>query len=299
MKVGVYLIEAPREAEARTAPIASPDFLRGFARTAEEVGFESIWFPDHVVMPVGYGSRYPYQDYEGEQFERYPYDTTAFPEPFTALAYVAGATDRIKLRTGVLILPERNPVLFDKQLATLDALSGGRVELGIGIGWLREEFEALGIPWRGRGRRTDECIEAMRALWTQDVASYQGETVRFEGIRCDPKPARPGGIPLIVGGHTEAAARRAGRLGDGFVPSRFEGPERADELVAVMREAARAAGRDPDALEICAGASADLEAIEAMADRGVQHVYIVVGEATLEAAQARLHDIAERVLARI
>ena len=299
MKVGAYLIEAPREAETGAATIASPGFLREFARTAEAAGFASIWFPDHVVMPASYESRYPYQAYEGDEFKRYPYDTTAFPEPFTALAYVAGATERILLRTGVLILPERNPVLFAKQLATLDALSGGRVELGIGIGWLREEFEALGVPWRNRGRRTDECMEAMRALWTEDVASYHGETVSFDRIRCVPKPVRPGGIPLIVGGHTEAAARRAGRLGDGFIPSGFSGDERADELIGIMREAAREAGRDPDALELCAGAPADLDAIQGMAARGVDHVYIVVAEPTLEAAQAKLRDIGEQVIARL
>ena len=299
MKVGAYLIEAPREADGATAPIASPSFLREFARTAEATGFDSIWFPDHVVMPVSYESRYPYQPYEGDEFKRYPYDTTAFPEPFTALAFVAGATERILLRTGVLILPERNPVLFAKQLATLDALSGGRLELGIGIGWLREEFEALGVPWRNRGRRTDEYIEAMRALWTQEVASYHGETVSFEGIRCSPKPTRPGGVPLIVGGHTEAAARRAGRLGDGFIPSRFSGDEQAERLVELMREAAREAGRDPEALEVCSGVAADLEAIQAMAERGVDHVYIVVGEPSLEAAQARLHEISEQVIAHL
>ena len=299
MKLGIYLIEGPREQDVASASIASVEFLRPVARLAEELGFDSIWFPDHVVMPAEYESRYPYQPYEGESFKRYPWDMTAFPEPFTSMAYVAGATERLLLRTGVLILPERNPVLFAKQLATLDALSGGRVELGIGIGWLREEFEALGIPWRNRGRRMDECIEAMRALWTQEEASYHGEMVSFDRIRCTPRPSRPGGIPLIMGGHSEAAARRAGRLCDGFIPIGFEQQSNGFELIEVMRDAALEAGRDPDSLELCAGAPADIEVIKELEARGIDHVYMQVVQPTLEGTLARVREIGEQVVARV
>ena len=309
MQFGAYLIEPPTHSylapntqtfEAGSGqPIASPSYLREFARHAEQLGFDAIWFPDHVVMPAEYGSRYPYQGYEGGGFRRYPFDETAFPEPLTALAYVAGATDRIRLRTGVMILPERNPVLLAKQLATLDALSGGRVGLGIGIGWLREEFEALGVPWANRGRRCDEYIEAMRALWTQEVASYRGETVAFDRIRCEPKPAQPGGIPLIMGGHSEAAARRAGRLCQGYAPLGFHGATDGWEHVGAMRRAAEEAGRDPDAIELAAGgAGADVDYTEQLAERGVDHVFIPSYRPDLGEAKRGLEEIAETLFPR-
>ena len=222
MKFGAYLINPPNlpyaaggrsteEIGGEAASVTTPGYLRDCARYAEDLGFDSIWFPDHVVIPTAYSSRYPYQEYEGGEYRRYPFDETAFPEPMTALAYVAGATDRIKLRTGVLILPERNPVLFAKELGTLDALSGGRLELGIGIGWLREEFEALGISWPNRGRRCDEYIEAMREIWNNEVASYDGEFVSFSG-----DPLRP---------QARAARRRAA---DRRRPHGGGGPTRRD-----------------------------------------------------------------------
>ena len=233
MRFGLFLIESPhrahvgpsgREAEAdSSASLTSPRYLGGVARAAEEIGFDLLTFPEHVVLPTQYQSRYPYQQYQGDDFKRYPYDETSFPEPITALTFVAAVTERIRLGTSVLILPQRNPVVLAKQLATLDALSEGRLAVTVGIGWFREEFEAIGAPWPARGRRADEYIEAMRALWRDEVASYEGETVRFDRIRCLPKPWRPEGPEIYVGGHSEAAARRAGRLGDGFMPLGFGG----------------------------------------------------------------------------
>ena len=141
------------------------------------------------------------------------------PDPLIWLAYVAAVTSQIRLATGILILPQRNPVVLAKELATLDHLSGGRVELGIGVGWLEEEFDALGVPFAGRGRRTDEYVGALRALWSQDRASFGGEFTRFDECIVRPQPAN-GAIPIHVGGDSPAAARRAGRLGDGFLPAR-------------------------------------------------------------------------------
>ena len=307
MKFGAYLINPPNlpyaaggrsteEVGGEAASVTSPGYLRDCARYVEELGFDSIWFPDHVVIPASYSSRYPYQEYEGGEYRRYPFDETAFPEPMTALAYVAGATDRIKLRTGVLILPERNPVLLAKELGTLDALSGGRLELGIGIGWLREEFEALGISWPNRGRRCDEYIEAMREIWNNDVASYDGEFVSFSEIRCDPKPVQPGGVPLIVGGHTEAAARRAGRYGDGYLPLGYHSASDGFEFMDAMREAAEQAGRDPDAIELSAGGAADPDYLEQLAEAGIDHVFIQAYQPTIEAVKDGLQQIAEDII---
>ena len=310
MKFGAYLIEPPTqsylapntqtfEAAQGGTPVASPGYLRDFAQYAEQLGFDSIWFPDHVILPASYESRYPYQHYEGGQFERYPFDETPFPEPLTALSYIAGATDQIKLRTGMMILPERNPVLLAKQLGTLDALSGGRVELGIGLGWLREEYEALGVPWERRGKRCDEYIEAMRVLWRDEVASYHGETVSFENIRCAPKPLQPNGIPITVGGHSAAAARRAGRLGDGYAPLGYHSETDGWEFVEVMREAAEQAGRDPDAIEIVAGgAGPDVEYTEQLAEHGVDHVFIPCYQPNLDEAKSGLEEIASTLFSR-
>jgi probable F420-dependent oxidoreductase len=213
----------------------------------------------------------------------------------TTLAYIAGATTRLRLVTGVLILPERNPVLFAKQAATLDALSGGRLQLGVGLGWLREEYEALGLPWERRGQRMDETIEAMRVLWSEEVASFAGELVSFQGVRCDPKPVQPGGVPLLVGGHSPSAARRAGRLGDGFVPTGSGGAD-FDALVGEMRQAASQAGRDPDNIGVYAGCDGTPAALEALAARGVAGVFIASSPTDIDAARAWLDQLASSAL---
>jgi probable F420-dependent oxidoreductase len=229
---------------ANIGPFIGPEAACGLATAAERTGFESIWTVDHVVVPAGYRSTYPY-DPSG----RLPSGEDApFPDPLIWLAYVARATTTIRLATGILILPERNPVVLAKELATLDLLSGGRVTLGVGLGWMKEEFEALGIPFERRGTRTEEAIEAMRALWTQERASYRGTTTGFHDVYLRPQPAA-GSIPIHVGGHSEIAARRAGRIGDGFFPFGVGHPELA-VLVGQMRQAAEDAGRDPATLEV-------------------------------------------------
>ena len=181
------------------------------AQAAEKAGFESLWTVEHVVYPDDYASTYPYS--ADGRMPALP--STPIPDPLIWLAYVASVTTTLRLATGILILPERNPVVLAKELATLDHLSGGRVELGIGVGWLKEEFDALGVPWERRGARTDEYVAAMRALWATDGATFDGEFASFTRVSSNPKP--PGGaVPIVVGGHSRAAAERAGRLGDGL-----------------------------------------------------------------------------------
>ncbi len=229
---------------ANIGPFVDPNHAIRLARAAEAAGFESIWTVDHVVVPAGYQSKYPY-DPSG----RLPSgEATAFPDPLIWLAYVAAVTSTLRLATGILIVPQRNPLVLAKELATLDQLSGGRMILGAGIGWLQEEFDALGIPFAGRGRRTEEAIGAMRALWSQDQASFEGSTANFSDCFLRPQP--PGGtIPVHVGGHSEAAARRAGRIGDGFFPFGVN-PDELPRLIAIARQSAEEAGRDPMALEV-------------------------------------------------
>jgi len=236
-------------------------------QAAEQAGFESIWTVEHVVVPDTYQSVYPYAA-SGKMTAD---NAMPIPDPLVWLTYVAAATTTINLATGVLILPQRNPVVLAKILATIDHLSGGRMLLGIGVGWLEEEFNALGVPFAERGARADDYVAAMRALWTAEgPATHHGPFVDFENIWCRPRPAAP--IPIIVGGQTKPAARRAGRLGDGYFPARAQPWDLIDE----MRRAAEAAGRDPDAIEITVSAPDDPREIAELERRGVHRVLVPI-----------------------
>ncbi len=229
----------------RTGVTADPAWMVDFARHAEAVGFESIYVAEHVVVPAGYESRYPYSP-KG----RMPLpEDCQIPDPLELLTFLAAVTERIVLATGVLVLPEHNPVLLAKRVATLDVLSGGRARLGIGLGWMREEVEAAGVDFDTRGARADEMIDAMRVLWTDDEPTHDGEFFSFERAISRPQPLRDGGVPIHIGGHSGAAARRAGRMADGFQPLGLEGDALAVK-VEVMNVAARDVGRDPDTIEL-------------------------------------------------
>lgn len=234
----------------------------------EEAGFESAWTVEHTVVPAGYESSYPYSS-DGRMAGG-KYDIP-LPDPLIWMAYAAAVTKRMKLATGILILPQHSPVVAAKQIATLDYMSGGRVLLGIGVGWLREEFDAIGVPFDDRGRRTDEYVAAMRELWSADSPTFKGEFVNFEGAYCRPQPTN-GAVPIIVGGHSKAAARRAGRLGDGFFPARGA----SKELIDLVRRTAEEHGRDPDAVEITTSLPDDLESIPELAAAGVDRLLVPV-----------------------
>jgi probable F420-dependent oxidoreductase len=266
--------------------------LSTLARSAEAAGFESLWTVEHVIYPDGYESAYPY-DQSGKMMMT---PDTPLPDPLIWLAFVGAATERIRLATGILILPQRNPLVLAKEVATLDRITGGRVELGIGVGWLREEFDALGVPFERRGARTDEYIAAMRALWDGDNAEHHGEFVDFERASVNPKPVH-GRVPITVGGHSRAAAERAGRLGDGFFPGKGD----IAELVDVVRQTAADAGRDPEAIEITFGDEAVLGddpvgAVERLAAAGVDRV-IVPSFLFLADPESALAEFGERVIA--
>jgi probable F420-dependent oxidoreductase len=252
-------------------PYAEPAAAVTLARAAEDAGFESLWTVEHTVVPAGYESEYPY-----DRSGRMPGpEQSPIPDPLVWLAYVAGATTTIKLGTGILIVPQRHPVLLAKETGTLASLSGDRLLLGVGVGWLAEEFQAVGVPFGERGRRLDDHIGALRALWGGSPAHYEGEFTSFGDVYCEPRPPN-GSIPVIVGGHSPAAARRAGRLGDGFFPVRG-GLAQARELFGVARQAARDAGRDPEALELTTAAersffSDPLTAVKAYEEAGVSRL---------------------------
>jgi probable F420-dependent oxidoreductase len=221
------------------------------------------------------------------------------PDPLDWLAFVAGATDRLILGTAILILPEHQPVILAKRLATIDALSRGRLRAGVGVGWLREEAEAVGVPFDERGPRTDEYIRAMRALWSEEVASFEGRFVAFRGVKSRPRPTRPGGVPIVVGGHSRPAARRAGRLGDGFYPLGVD-PDDLAGLLELMRKEAAASGRDADSVEVMTHGPADVDQARRLVDLGVGRFLISARpDDGVEGVRRLIGRYQERVLAQL
>ena len=256
---------------ANIGPLSHREPAIELARHAESAGFESLWSIEHVVIPAGYTSAYPYSD-DG----RFGWpENLDYPDPLPWLATIAGATERINLGTAIVILPQRNPVVLAKELATIDVMSGGRLLFGVGVGWLAEEFAAVGVPFAERAPRTDEAIEVLRTLWAEDEASFDGRFTTLDRALMFPKPIqRVGGrpaIPVLIGGHSAAAARRAGRLGDGFFPARAT-PDDLGPLLEVVRSAAVEAGRDPADIEITAGNVFDLDQARRFAELGADRL---------------------------
>jgi probable F420-dependent oxidoreductase len=271
--------------------LSDPDFLFQLGGIVEHLGFDSLWMADHVVIPTNYDSVYPYN-------ESGKVTTVPFPEPLVSLGFLAAATRNVELGTAVLVLPQRNPVLLAKQAATLDRLAHGRLRLGVGVGWLREEFAALDTPFDDRGARTDEYIDVMRCLWTQAAPSFDGRYTSLDGcFELRPKPAQAGGIPIIVGGHTNAAAKRAGRRGDGFFPFLTD-PAKLKTLFDLTRATAIDAGRAADDIELIAASTPAPDCLSVLGDLGVDHI-IMSGAAfssDLEGLKGKLGRFSERMI---
>ncbi len=286
MKLGLMFINS--------GPLSSPDLLAHLAVTAERCGFESIWSVEHVVIPANYQSPYPYS-----KTGKIPGgEDVPISDPLLPLSYAAAVTKTLRLGTGVIILPQRHPLYLAKEMATLDVLSKGRAILGIGSGWLKEEFDALGLDFQSRGARTDESIAAIRALWREASASFHGRHFDFTAVKSFPKPVRKDGVPIIVGGHSTAAARRAGRLGDGFFPALGD-PEKLKELFALMRSEAEKAGRDPERIELSCMGRANLDSLRSLEDVGVSRVVIPPPGYDAGAITRGLEKIADDVIAKL
>lgn len=232
-----------------TGQITSGDFLREWVAVVEECEVESVWGIEHVVLADEYDPKYPYSE-----SGRIPGGSGAavgarpMPDPLDTLAFVAAVSKTVKLGTSVVIAPLHSPAVLAKRVSTIDNLSGGRMVLGLGIGWQREEYEAVGVPFRQRGARLEECIGAMRALWTESPATFRGEHVAFDRVYSSPQPAR-GTVPIVLGGNSAPAVERAGRIGDGWYPYTI-GPDEFETSIERLRDVAAAAGREPDAVEV-------------------------------------------------
>jgi len=266
-------------------PAATREALTLFARRAEALGYDSLWVSDHVVIPHTIRSRYPYN--ASGDFPLAP--DTDFLEPMVVMALVAGVTNKICLGTSVLVLPHRHPVLTAKMLATVDHLAPGRVILGAGVGWMKEEIELFGVKHERRGAWSDEAIRVMRACWKDSRVSFKGDFFTLEDLGVRPRPAS-GSIPIWIGGHTERALRRVTTLGDGWHAA-FPTPDKMREGIAELKKACAREGRDPATLTISARvglparktADESLAELRALRDMGVNHVIL----------ESRMRDIPE------
>ena len=235
MKVGIYLPQA--------GPGATAEQIARVAQSVEGNGYDSLWVYDHVVLRPDQGSDYPYTE-DGRFL--IPSDV-AFLEPLTLLTYAAAVTERVELGTAVLVAPMRAPVLHAKIMATLDHLAGGRLVLGAGVGWWKEEFEALSMPFDRRGARMDEYLQVLRDLWENEIGTFEGEFYNTAGWYCRPQPPRR--VPILMGGNNKRGLRRAGRFADGYLanPAMLD---TLDEDWAAVKTEAEANGRDPSQLTL-------------------------------------------------
>lgn len=280
MRLGVFGINA--------GTTYQPAATLRLARLAEELGFDSIWAGEHVVVP---SPRVPPSPME---------PTDPILDPLVHLAYLAAATERVLLATGIVILPQRNPLVLAKQVASLDVLCGGRLMLGIGVGYIEPEMTAIGVPMSGRGARTDDYLAAMRALWIQPgPVRHDGQFVSFAGVDAHPRPQQEGGPRIVVGGHTAAAFRRAIALGHGWYGFALT-PETAAQCIAGLRRAAAEVERPAELgdLEISVTPARRLDAatVDGFGEAGVHRlVPNLIGTPSPEAATDRLRAAAELV----
>jgi probable F420-dependent oxidoreductase len=274
----------------------APSSISSIAHKAEELGFESLWIPEHIILPVKYKSPYPYS-----ASGRMPAPPESpLHDPMLALAFVAGITTKIKLATGIYVLPIRNPFTTAKAVASLDVLSGGRFIFGVGIGWLEEEFDAVGMSFKDRALHTREYIALMKELWTKDDPVYEGKTVRIEGFKFMPKPTQKPHPPIVFGGHTEPALKRTARLGDGWYGI-GENIDDVKRTLTRLREHERAFNRTAP-LEVTIaprlGRPIDIDVVKQFAEMGVDRIIFTAGPATKDQI-AGMERFASEVMAKV
>jgi probable F420-dependent oxidoreductase len=270
---------------ANMGPCATAESAVRISMLAEELGYDSLWMGEHLVAPSPRRSPSPIEP-------DYP-----ILDPIVTLAMVAAKTERIRLGTGIIILPQRNPVVLAKELATLDVLSGGRLIFGIGVGYLEPEMTAVGVPMAGRGRRADEYLAAIRSLWHDEEPSFDGSHANFSGVDAHPRPIqRP--VPVVVGGESSAAFRRAVRHADGWYGFSLDRTQTAD-CVEALRAEAEAAGRDFGELEISVSPTErlDPDVVRDYAELGVNRLVVVPRGEYWHTGDMPLADVEEIVRA--
>ena len=293
MEIGLHL--------PHIGPLANREAITTFAKLAEDHGFDSLWVSDHVVVPRGLDSRYPYR--RDGAFPVQP--EVPMLEPIATLLFAAAVTERVKLGTTVLVIPMRNPIVTAKQLASLDVLSNGRLILGVGAGWMEEEFEMLGTPFKQRGARLDEYIQLFKVLWTEENPSFHGKFWQIEEVGFAPKPIQRPHPPIWVGGHSAPALRRAGRMADGWHAVGIE-PDTLREQFQEVQRHAQEAGRDPASVSLSVRTRVSLndppqaiEQLQRYREVGVTHVVLEIFTAELERARSLMEVLAREVRPKV
>jgi probable F420-dependent oxidoreductase len=289
--------------------LASPSFVPAFCRRAEEAGFDGLWAVEHLAVPQQMASAYTLGKRPvAVESEAVRATMGMNLEMATTLAVAASVTSRVRLGTGVAVLPLRNPILNARQIATVDLYSGGRVVYGIGVGWLKEEAEAMGMAWDRRGARSDEHIAILRAIWGAegDNISFDGEFSSFPAIDPNPRPGRT--IPVLIGGHSNVAIERAARLGDGWIGA-FLTPDRLGPVLETLRTACKRHGRDAaDLWLVCStavrmdlegGAAAIADELRRYEELGIHHVQVGVGGSSEQSVLDALTRWGDEVLPRV
>jgi probable F420-dependent oxidoreductase len=290
MEIGIHL--------PQIGPLANREGITAFAQLAEELGFDSLWVSDHVIVPRSLDSKYPYS--RDGSFPVPP--DFPFLEPLAVLLFAAGVTTKAKLGTTILVIPMRNPIVTAKMLSTLDVVSNGRLILGVGAGWMGEEFRALGVPFDDRGPRTSEYIELYKALWTEENPSFHGKFWDVENIGFAPKGVQKPHPPIWVGGHGKPALRRAGRLADAWHAIGLPAEVVKRDYEEVLRHA-KEAGRDPASVGLTMRTRVRLDddvqpaidTLKSYAAIGVSHVVLEVFTLDLDRARAAMQRLANDV----
>lgn len=269
-----------------------PEYLLPLAQRADVLGYESIWLAEHLVFPARIETPYPYNPNAGK-----PLPSTPLYDPLISFAYLAARTERIKLATGIYVLPLRHPIDVAKLVATLDVWAGGRTILGVGAGWLKEEFQALEARWEHRGSRMEEMITIMRRLWQEQTAAHNGTFYQFPEIGFEPKPSR-GSVPILIGGESPVALRRAARCGDGWLGMPHP-PEEAAEYVDKL-QTLRGDDR-PFEISLIFSGVPDLDTLRRYCDAGVNRItfaakFLAGGDRHIEAMLDGLERFAHEVM---
>ena len=260
------------------------EFIRDAVQLVESKGIDSIWLPEHVLFFPDYASTYPYSS-----SGRIPGDPEGILDPFTAMTFIASATQKVRLGTGICLVPQRQPIYTAKMVADVDYLSGGRVDFGVGIGWLKEEFDSLGVAFEQRAQLCDEYIDAMKALWSPGISEFEGPTVSITPCHFNPKPVQRPHPPIFFGGESRPAMRRLARQGDGWYAYDIA-PEALAEKLEYLDEALAAEGRSRKDIKIYVGPNrhpVNEQTIAGYAQLGVEQLILPLGASSLEKLEVR------------
>jgi probable F420-dependent oxidoreductase len=276
----------------------SPRWYAEVARAAEAAGFDSVWVQEHVVFPAEMPHTYPYSDDGNPGIA----SKTPLIDPWIALTTIANATESVRLASNVYVLPLRSPFVTARAAVTLDRVSGGRLSLGVGVGWLQQEYEAMQVEWEGRGRRMDEIIDIMRRLWSEETIEHQGEFYHFDPVCFEPKPLQKSGIPVLIGGESRPAMRRAARTGDGWIMTWLGAAEEVAEKVAAMRALRVEHGRADVPFEITGSVQRDVsvDGLRAYQANGVDRVIVdALGSRSAQDVVDALHRFRDDTVSKL